>query len=100
MISCLASLETWLGSSDSSRLMVASSHLCGSGSRVPDSLSFFSPATVALLTKDPPPTAESTAGQPIWYASSAVTSEEHEASPTRAATLSRKAATLLRTAQG
>ena len=71
MISFLALSEDAFGLSESSTLIVASSHFCGSGSSWPDSLSFFRPATVALLTMEPPATAESTAGQPILYASSA-----------------------------
>jgi hypothetical protein len=43
MINFFASDEASFGFSDSNQLMVASGHRCGSGSSLPDLLSFFSP---------------------------------------------------------
>ncbi|HZA30628.1 MAG TPA: hypothetical protein VE462_03815 [Propionibacteriaceae bacterium] len=65
MISFRASAEMSSGLVELSRLIVASTHCCGSGSSWPEVLSFFSPATVAFFATEPLATAPSTAGHPI-----------------------------------
>ena len=66
--------------------MTATSQACASGPSWLESRRAFSPVTLTLLTMVPPPRAESTAGQPILYASAAETPAWEQDEKARAAT--------------